>query len=105
MGCTRRAGGSNVTWVYLSTVLWALGLEARRGERLLAREQEEVGRALGRVVAHEIVHVLAPGLPHGPAGLMTAELSRARLVRGRASLSPRDADALRAALGSFNAMK
>ena len=104
MGCTLRAGRSNVTWVYLSAVLSALGLQVPGG-RGRAREQEEIGRALGRVVAHEIVHVLVPDLPHGNAGLMTAHLSRARLVRGRASLSPRDADALHAALGPFNAVK
>lgn len=100
MGCTHRGGRARATWVYLSSVLWALGFQGRAGRGMLAREQEEVGRALGRVVAHEIVHVLAPDLPHTQSGLMAGWLSRPLLVCSRVSLTPREGQALRAALES-----
>jgi hypothetical protein len=35
--------------------------------------------ALGRVVAHEVVHALAPSVPHGK-GLMSASLNRNQLT-------------------------
>jgi hypothetical protein len=98
MGSTQRGGTSRAAWVYLTSVLWALGLQGRSGRSLLAAEQEEVGRALGRVVAHEIVHVLAPELPHRGEGLMAGHLPRALLVCPRLSLSPREARAVRAGL-------
>jgi len=98
MGCTHRGEHSRTTWVYLSSVLWALGLQSPAGWGLLAREQEEVGRALGRVVAHEIVHVVAPDLPHSRDGLMAGRLSRVLLVCSRVSLTPREGQALRAGL-------
>jgi hypothetical protein len=34
-----------------------------------------LARALARVVAHELVHVLAPGLDHAPKGLMRSHLN------------------------------
>ncbi|PYP99863.1 MAG: hypothetical protein DMF82_23650 [Acidobacteria bacterium] len=103
MGCTRRGGHTRTTWVYLSSVLWALGLPDRGGRGLLAREREEVGRALGRVAAHEIVHVLAPDLPHGRDGLMAGRLSRALLGCNRVTLGAREASAARAGFAALAA--
>lgn len=94
MGCTRR--GSRTAWVYLSNVLWALGLRNGGGRGLLGREQEEVGRALGRVIAHEVVHILAPDLRHSRHGLMAERMNRALLVCSRVSLAAREAEAVRA---------
>jgi hypothetical protein len=105
MGCTRRDGNPRATWVYLSTVLWALGLPSQAARGLLAREQEEVGRALGRVVAHEIVHALVPDLPHRQDGLMAGHLTRVLLVCSRVSLTPHEGRALRARLASSKTMK
>lgn len=95
MGCTYRGGRARTTWVYLSSVLWALGRPDRGGRGLLAREQEEVGRALGRVAAHEIVHVLAPDLPHARDGLMAGRLSGTLLASGHLWLGGREAWAAR----------
>ena len=94
MGCTRR--GSRTAWVYLSNVLWALGLRDGGGRGLLGREKDDVGRALGRVVAHEIVHILAPDLRHSRHGLMADRLSRTLLVGNGVSLTAREAGAARA---------
>jgi hypothetical protein len=103
MGCTRR--GSRTAWVYLSNVLWALGLRDGGGRGLLGREQAEVGRALGRVVAHEIVHILAPGLRHSRHGLMADRLSRTLLVGNGVSLTAREAEAARAGIETLGAWR
>jgi hypothetical protein len=36
--------------------------------------------ALGRVLTHELVHVLLPSLPHARSGLMARRVGRATLV-------------------------
>jgi hypothetical protein len=46
-----------------------------------------LGIALGRVVAHELVHALAPSVPHG-AGLMSEKLTRRQLTAGRLPVDP-----------------
>jgi hypothetical protein len=82
-------------WVYLPTVARALDVEldvvatSPDSQRLL-------GLALGRVLAHEVVHVLAPELSHARAGVMRASLHPHLLTTGRPSL---DAEC-RAALAS-----
>lgn len=38
------------------------------------------GRALGRVLAHELVHAIAPDCPHTGSGLMSARLTRWMLI-------------------------
>jgi hypothetical protein len=98
MGCTYRGANVRTTWVYLSNVRWALGKPDPGGRGMLAREQEEVGRALGRVAAHEIVHVLAPDLPHGRDGLMAGRVGAALLAGRHVRLGAREAAAARAGL-------
>lgn len=39
------------------------------------RRPQTVARALGRVIAHEIIHLAAPRLPHASHGLMKASLT------------------------------
>lgn len=57
-----------------------------------------LSRAMGRVVAHEIVHVLAPERGHAPAGLMAERLTRKLLLRGELWLDGTSSRLVRVAL-------
>jgi len=56
------------------------------------REQAEIlfGRAMGRVVAHELVHMVSRSAAHGHEGVTQPALSESDLTRGRLELSPKD---------------
>ena len=58
-----------------------------------ARGDELLGRAVGRVLAHELVHILANSKQHGKDGVAKTALSPANLIAERISLQ--EADALR----------
>jgi hypothetical protein len=103
MGSTRRGTQSRTTWIYLSNVLWALGLQDRSRQDFTPAEEQDIARALGRVVAHEIVHAVAPQLSHSRDGLMADRINRTLLVHGSVSLGAREQKALRAGLATFNA--
>jgi hypothetical protein len=103
MGGTRRGAQSHTTWLYLSNVLWALGLQDKHARRLSVQEEEQVARALGRVAAHEIVHAVAPDLRHSAHGLMAEKLGRAYLIRDTVTLAPAERSAFRAAAQGFDA--
>jgi hypothetical protein len=83
-----------VAWIHLGSVQATIGIPpglptsylTQRGRRALAL-------ALGRVVAHELVHVLAPGLEHGD-GLMSWALTPDELTTGRLSLAHDHVEAL-----------
>jgi hypothetical protein len=68
-------------WIVVPNVLRTLGVVADRGP-LGRHEAAAVARALGRVVAHEVVHLAAPRLGHTREGLMQASLDRSSLVNG-----------------------
>ena len=87
---------SQTAWIYLSNVIWALGLQDRGSRGYSAREQEEIARALGRVVAHELVHAVAPDIPHSRTGLMADTMGRSLLLQRTLSLAPAEQAALRA---------
>jgi hypothetical protein len=101
MGGTRSGAQSHTTWIYLSNVIWALGLHDNGPRRLSLQEEAQVARALGRVVAHEIVHAVAPDLRHRDGGLMAEKLGRGFLVQARAFLAPAEQKAFRAAAEGF----
>jgi hypothetical protein len=103
MGVTRRGGQSHATWIYLSNVLWALGFHDRDFGRLSAQQEHQLARALGRVAAHEIVHAVAPELPHTRSGLMAGNLSRPFLIQTSACLVPAERAAVRAGAEGFAA--
>ncbi len=59
-----------------------------------ARADLLMGRALGRVLAHEVIHMLARSRAHGHDGVGRAALSGAQLIAPRLHLAPADLDRL-----------
>ena len=92
MGCVIKGDGPSVLWVNLTTVARVLGLDARSHVAWSGRERQQVATALGRVVAHEIVHLIAPQLPHATQGLLSTVLHRYHLVYQRLRLDGESAD-------------
>jgi len=89
-------------WIYVGTVRETLNLAGPAGRDGTWAERADYTRALGRVVAHEIVHTLVPDEPHATSGLMRASLSRDFLTAPFAPIDRRFARALarRLAAGS-----
>jgi len=97
MGSVNRMRVSRTLWVMLPNVERTASGRPSSADRWLPRD--ELARAIARVIAHEIVHLLAPAVPHAPRGLMCARLGPAELLRARPWLDPDTWDALREALG------
>ena len=75
--------------MHVRSVRAVIGLDARGPAfTMVAAASRDLSLALGRVVAHELVHALAPSVPHG-TGLMSAMLSYRQLT---ASSIPFDAE-------------
>ena len=74
------------TWVYMPNVAAALELDLGRVATSF-ESQRLLGVALGRILAHEIVHALAPDVEHARAGLMRPGLDAVQLVSDRPALS------------------
>jgi hypothetical protein len=88
---------SPFVWVHVPGVRLSLGLArpAGAGRDLLAMRLLAV--AVGRVIAHEVVHALAPAIPHG-TGLMSATLTRRQLTARSIPFDPAIGLAVKAAL-------
>jgi hypothetical protein len=100
MGATHRApDGVRAIWVYAAGVATTLGLGTGGGPLWSLPQRREFGRALGRVVAHELVHAIAPARPHVKGGLMSARMGRALLLGSDIAIDTATAAAFRAALG------
>jgi len=84
-------GGSRSIFLSLGAAERALGLPLARRQgtpakvkppsrRLPGSQSRRLGVALGRVLAHELVHTIAPECPHTRHGLMAERLSRRMLT-------------------------
>jgi hypothetical protein len=73
----------------VETALWG----GQRNNR-----EELFGRALGRVVAHELVHILVRTDVHGKSGVFKPSLSGDQLIADHLALSPGDTRRLRESL-------
>jgi hypothetical protein len=62
-----------------------------------ARPDYLLGRALGRVLAHELVHILTKSAVHGPLGVTQGKLSGRELIGAPLRLSPTEVKRLREA--------
>jgi hypothetical protein len=67
----------------IRSAMW--GGDFGRGDVLL-------GRALGRVVAHEVVHILSHSAEHGHDGVARESLSGSQLIASELPLSPADVE-------------
>ncbi len=89
--------GPLLVWIHVPCVRGALGLGEREPVILETRDTYRLGVAVGRVIAHEVVHALAPALPHG-AGLMAHHLTLADLTASSLPVAPGVRAAVRGAL-------
>jgi hypothetical protein len=85
-------------WIFLSGIHGRLSGRSPAGA-LGPVDPHELARLTGRVVAHELVHVIAPRLGHTARGLMQAAWGRAFAVQPRVDL---DAAAARAFLSALD---
>lgn len=90
-------------WAFVDNVRWTLGVAPGTGLGPLVSEQSEMGIALGRVVAHEVVHAIAPDEPHARKGLMNHSFDRAFLLGNHATLDERCSRAFLSRLSAFAA--
>jgi hypothetical protein len=90
---------NRVVWAFLENVRWTLR-EGRDGELPAAGLDRDLGLALGRVVAHEVIHAIAPDEPHARNGLMSHAMNRTFLVSEKAPLDGRCGRAFLAALAA-----
>ncbi len=79
-------GASHAVWAFLDNIRWTLGYDPRTTISL--RERDELGLALARVVAHEVVHAVAPDEPHSASGLMHQSMGRRFLLGARVPIDP-----------------
>jgi hypothetical protein len=82
-------------WVFVDNVRETLGLSPTDERPASARR---LGIALGRVVAHEVVHTLAPRFPHTRRGLMREALGNLDLTGPARPSHDECRDVVRAAL-------
>jgi hypothetical protein len=82
LASTANQGPVRTTWVYVPTVLATLELDPESVVTSF-EAQRQLGVALGRVLAHEIVHAVAPAVEHAGTGLMRPRLNAFELVRAR----------------------
>ena len=99
MGATSRAPeGVRAIWVYAAGVASTLGLGTGPAPNWSMGQRREFARALGRVVAHELVHAIAPERPHVKGGLMAARMGRAVLLASDIAIDTATSEAFRTAL-------
>jgi hypothetical protein len=81
----RPPDGPRVVWVFLSNIRWTLGQDPRM-PRITPQQGSALGVALSRVVAHEVIHAIAPDEPHAASGLMHHSMDRSFLLGRKASI-------------------
>jgi hypothetical protein len=81
---THREGEKGSVYVFYPEVAGTLSLGGVGTPRCM----KITARAIGRIVAHELVHVLAPEHPHTKMGLMSHRLTKRFLIRPEVHLDP-----------------
>jgi hypothetical protein len=83
MGSSNPGSSSPTIWVFYDQVLRVIG----EPDSAALPHRARLGIAMGRVIGHEFVHLLAPGRGHDSAGLFAARLDGNALVAPRTRLS------------------
>lgn len=95
----RERGPSRAVWIYVEDVRAVL-----QGGAVTPRASDvhELSAAVGRVLAHEVVHILAPQHPHASDGLMAGAVDRG-VLGGKAPLDQACLEAIRFAVSPTGA--
>ena len=92
LAATGTRDGLRTVWLDWAGMLWLVGLDADTLASTLPLVKRRLGVALGRVLAHELIHALLPDLPHASHGLMDEALREPLTVP--ATLDARSREAL-----------
>jgi hypothetical protein len=92
---------SRAVWVFLKNVRWTLGHDLRKQAPWTEGDAQDLALALARVVAHEVVHAIAPDEPHSRGGLMSDSLNRSYLLGRRIPVDSHCAAAFLARLAAL----
>jgi hypothetical protein len=84
LGACNARSSTPRAWVFLDSLRLTLGLRTLDAPA----DSADLGVALGRIVAHEVVHAVAPGLDHAHDGLMSARFDRAALLGPILTIDP-----------------
>lgn len=74
-------GHARSIYIFYKTLVRGLKIKALDGRLPDLNERKLIERALGRVVAHEMVHAVAPAVGHAHRGLMRSGVTRSFLAR------------------------
>ncbi len=87
MGAFLPGGGrSHSLYIFYRNLVRAVKIHDRPSRLPDIRELRRLSRALGRVVAHEMIHAVAPTAQHASGGLMRKGLAYSFLVNGEVAL-------------------
>ncbi len=102
LGATSTGEGPRTIWIDYANVAWVAGTSTERLVSAAFPERRRVGVAMGRVVAHEVVHALVPEMPHSTDGVMAERLLGA--LDAPLPLDGRTRQAVRAAFARAQAL-
>lgn len=74
-------------FVFIPNLLQSLDYPQRPDCLRPPKQRANLAKALGRVIVHELIHVIVPGRPHDSSGIFSSRLTRASLRRRRLTLS------------------
>ena len=80
-------GRKRSIYIFYKTVVRGLKIKAHDGRLPDLNERDLLERALGRVVAHEMIHAVAPSVRHAQHGLMRRGVTRSFLARNELVLA------------------
>jgi hypothetical protein len=87
-------------YVFFPTVVRSVGYrpEVLRERWPTQREERDLGKALAKVLAHEVIHAVLPSRPHGEEDITRWKLDRESLLASRIAIDPLLAEELRSVL-------
>lgn len=85
--CVYETGKKQSVYIFITNVMRAIRLNPHEDRILSLLERRDLSRALGRVLAHEVVHAVAPSLQHSAEGLMSESLDIHFLTKKRIKIS------------------